>query len=107
MAAAMAVIAIPEMRKRGYPDWLSGGLVASGGGLAMLIPPSIILLLYGIVTETSIVALFFAGVIPGLLLAVGNAVSVMGIAWWLKLPRSRFDAKRIWPETLGAVPALW
>ncbi|MGQ0543784.1 MAG: TRAP transporter large permease subunit, partial [Betaproteobacteria bacterium] len=106
MAAAMAVIAVPEMRKRGYPDWLSGGLVATAGGIAMLIPPSIILILYGIVTETSIVSLFFAGVIPGLLLALGNALSVMGIAWWLKLPRSTFEAKRVWPETLGAAPAL-
>ncbi|MGQ0525215.1 MAG: TRAP transporter large permease subunit, partial [Betaproteobacteria bacterium] len=49
MAAAMSVIAIPEMRKRGYPDWLSSGLVATAGGIAMLIPPSIILILYGIV----------------------------------------------------------
>ena len=55
MAAAMSVIAIPEMRKRGYPDWLSGGLVATAGGIAILIPPSIILLIYGIVTETSVV----------------------------------------------------
>jgi len=106
MAAAMSVIAIPEMRKRGYPDWLSGGLVATAGGIAMLIPPSIILILYGIVTETSIVRLFFAGVIPGLLLAVANGLSVMGIAAWLKLPRSRFDRSRIWPETRGALPAL-
>ena len=72
MAAAMSVIAIPEMRKRGYPDWLSGGLVATAGGIAILIPPSIPLLIYGIVTETSVVRLFFAGVIPGLLLALGN-----------------------------------
>ena len=106
MAAAMSVIAIPEMRKRGYPDWLSAGLVATAGGIAMLIPPSIILILYGIVTETSIVRLFFAGVIPGLMLAAGNALSVMGIAWWLKLPRGKFDRSRIWPETLGALPAL-
>ncbi len=106
MAAAMSVIAIPEMRKRGYPDWLSGGLVATAGGIAMLIPPSIILILYGIVTETSIVRLFFAGVIPGLLLAVGNALSVMGIAAWLKLPRGKFDRSRLWPETRGALPAL-
>ena len=69
MAAAMSVIAIPEMRKRGYPDWLSAGLVATAGGIAMLIPPSIILLLYGIVTETSVARLFFAGIIPGLMLA--------------------------------------
>jgi C4-dicarboxylate transporter DctM subunit len=106
MAAAMSVIAIPEMRKRGYPDWLSGGLVATAGGIAMLIPPSIILILYGIVTETSIVRLFFAGVIPGLLLALGNALSVMGIAWWLKLPRGKFDRQRIWPESRAALPAL-
>jgi len=106
MAAAMAVIAIPEMKKRGYPDWLSGGLVATAGGIAMLIPPSIILILYGIVTETSIVRLFFAGVIPGLMLAIGNAVSVMGIAWWIKLPRGKFDRNRLWPETRGALPAL-
>ncbi|MGH8739940.1 MAG: TRAP transporter large permease [Burkholderiales bacterium] len=106
MAAAMSVIAIPEMRARGYPDWLSAGLVATAGGIAMLIPPSIILILYGIVTETSIVSLFFAGVIPGLMLALGNALSVMGLATWLKLPRGKFDPKRLWPETLGALPAL-
>jgi C4-dicarboxylate transporter DctM subunit len=106
MAAAMSVIAIPEMRKRGYPDWLSAGLVATAGGIAMLIPPSIILLLYGIVTETSVVRLFFAGIIPGLMLAVGNALTVMIIAWRLKLPRGKFDRRRIWPEFKGAAPAL-
>src|ERR687892_1656332 len=88
MAAAMSVIAIPEMKKRGYPDWLSGGLVATAGGIAILIPPSIPLLIYGIVTETSVVRLFFAGVIPGLLLALGNVIAIIGIALWLKLPRS-------------------
>jgi C4-dicarboxylate transporter DctM subunit len=106
MAAAMSVIAIPEMRKRGYPDWLSAGLVATAGGIAMLIPPSIILLLYGIVTETSVVRLFFAGIIPGLMLALGNALTVMIIAWRLKLPRGKFDRRRIWPEFKGAAPAL-
>jgi C4-dicarboxylate transporter DctM subunit len=106
MAAAMSVIAIPEMRKRGYPDWLSGGLVATAGGIAMLIPPSIILLVYGIVTETSIVELFFAGVIPGLLLALGNALSVIVIALLIKLPRGTFEARRAWTEFKGAAPAL-
>jgi C4-dicarboxylate transporter DctM subunit len=107
MAAAMSVIAIPEMRKRGYPDWLSGGLVATAGGIAMLIPPSIILLIYGIVTETSIVELFFAGVVPGLLLALANALSVIAIALYLKLPRSKFQGgARIWSEFKGAAPAL-
>ncbi|HSA68140.1 MAG TPA: TRAP transporter large permease [Burkholderiales bacterium] len=107
MAAAMSVIAIPEMKKRGYPDWLSGGLVATAGGIAMLIPPSIILLIYGIVTETSIVSLFFAGILPGLLLALGNIFSVVLIALYLKLPRGgRFDGRRLWREFLGAAPAL-
>ena len=106
MAAAMSVIAIPEMRKRGYPDWFSGGLVATAGGIAMLIPPSIILILFGIVTETSIVKLFFAGVIPGLLLALGNALSVILIAWLIKLPRGTFDGRRLWVEFKGAAPAL-
>ena len=106
MAAAMSVIAIPEMRKRGYPDWLAGGLVATAGGIAMLIPPSIILLIYGIVTETSVARLFFAGIIPGLMLALGNAITVVGIAWYLKLPRGKFDRRQLWPETKGALPAL-
>ena len=106
MAAAMSVIAIPEMRKRGYPDWLSAGLVATAGGIAMLIPPSIILLIYGLVTETSVARLFFAGIIPGLMLALGNIFTVMGIAIYLKLPRGTFDRRRILPETLGALPAL-
>src|SRR5690606_17304162 len=106
MAAAMSVIAIPEMTKRGYPAWLAGGLVATAGGIAMLIPPSIILIIYGIITETSIVELFFAGIIPGLLLALGNALSVILIAMWLKLPRTKFDRSRLWPETKGALPAL-
>ncbi len=106
MAAAMSVIAIPEMRKRGYPDWLSAGLVATAGGIAMLIPPSIILLLYGIVTETSVARLFFAGIIPGLMLALGNIITVVLIAIYLKLPRGTFDVRRIWPETMKALPAL-
>jgi C4-dicarboxylate transporter DctM subunit len=107
MAAAMSVIAIPEMKKRGYPDWLSGGLVATAGGIAILIPPSIPLLIYGIVTETSVVRLFFAGVVPGLMLALGNIISVIVIALWLKLPRSgRFEAARVVRESKGALPAL-
>jgi C4-dicarboxylate transporter DctM subunit len=106
MAAAMSVIAIPEMRKRGYPDWLAAGLVATAGGIAMLIPPSIILLLYGIVTETSVVKLFFAGVIPGLMLAAGNILTVIAIALYLKLPRGKFNKKELWPATRGALPAL-
>jgi len=107
MAAAMSVIAIPEMKKRGYPDWLSGGLVATAGGIAILIPPSIPLLIYGLVTETSVVRLFFAGVIPGLMLALGNIITVIIIAVWLKLPRGEaFDVRRVLRESKAALAAL-
>jgi C4-dicarboxylate transporter DctM subunit len=105
-AAAMSVIAIPEMKKRGYPDWLSSGIVAGNGGIAILIPPSIILILYGIVTETSIVRLFFAGIIPGLLLALTSIVTVMIISFRIKLPRGTFSWARLGSEFMGALPGL-
>jgi C4-dicarboxylate transporter DctM subunit len=105
-AAAMSVIAIPEMKKRGYPDWLSSGIVAGNGGIAILIPPSIPLVLYGIVTETSIVKLFFAGVIPGLLLALTSIIAVMIISFRVKLPRGSFGLARLWHEFVGALPGL-
>lgn len=68
-AAAMGSMGIPEMRKRGYSGGLAGGLIAAGGTLGILIPPSITFILYGIVAEQSIGKLFIAGVIPGILLA--------------------------------------
>jgi C4-dicarboxylate transporter DctM subunit len=106
MAAAMSVIAVPEMIKRGYPPWVAAGLVATSGGIAILIPPSIPLILYGVVSETSVVRLFFAGVIPGLMLAAANVLAIVALAWWLKLPRGKFDARRIAPAALGALPGL-
>jgi C4-dicarboxylate transporter DctM subunit len=106
MAAAMSVIAIPEMLKRGYPPWVAAGLVATSGGIAILIPPSIPLILYGIVTETSVVDLFFAGVIPGLLLALANVVAIVWLAYRLKLERGKFDPARLWPATKAALPAF-
>lgn len=68
-AATMSAIAVPEMRKYGYADKLSLGVVASAGTLAVIIPPSIVLILYGILTETSIGRLFVAGFVPGILTA--------------------------------------
>jgi C4-dicarboxylate transporter DctM subunit len=106
MAAAMSVIAIPEMIKRGYPPWLASGVVAASGGIAMLIPPSIILVLYGIVTDTSIVRLFFAGVVPGLCLALSNIVSMLVLAWFLKLPRGKLDLRAAASAGKLALPAL-
>lgn len=75
-AATMSAIAVPEMRKYGYADRLSLGVVASAGTLAVMIPPSIILILYGVLTETSIGRLFVAGFIPGLMTAVAYVVAI-------------------------------
>lgn len=67
-AAAIGTVLIPEMTKRGYDKLFSVGLIATAGGLGILIPPSVPLVVYGMVTETSIAALFAAGGIAGLLL---------------------------------------
>lgn len=66
-AATMARVALPPMRRYGYADSLACGVVAAGGTLGILIPPSVILVLYGIMTQQSIGTLFIAGIIPGLL----------------------------------------
>ncbi len=65
-AATMAAVALPEMRKRKYSDTLASGAVAAGGSLGMLIPPSVVLIVYGVLTEISIDKLFVAAIIPGL-----------------------------------------
>jgi len=69
-AATMATIALPEMRRHNYSPELATGVVAAGGSLGILIPPSVIFIIYGIMTEQSIGKLFAAGILPGLLLAI-------------------------------------
>jgi C4-dicarboxylate transporter DctM subunit len=65
--ATMARVSMPEMRRFGYQDGFAAGTIAAGGTLGILIPPSVIMVLYGLMTETSIGALFAAGFIPGVL----------------------------------------
>jgi C4-dicarboxylate transporter DctM subunit len=106
MSAAMGVIAYPEMIKRGYPKWMSAGVIACGGGIALLIPPSITLILFGVLTEENIVKLFFAGVTPGIMLAISDAIIIVGVAWYLKLPSGQFSMRVLAKATIGALPAL-
>ena len=75
-AATMGAITIPEMRKYGYNDSLSTASVAAGGALGVLIPPSVIFIVYGVATEQSIGKLFIAGIIPGLLLMVAYMLTI-------------------------------
>jgi len=77
-AAAMGRIAIPEMLRRGYDKGLSAGTVAAAGTIGSMIPPSILLLLYGIFAEVPISKLFIAGIGPGLLTAVMYSIMIMG-----------------------------
>jgi C4-dicarboxylate transporter DctM subunit len=75
-AVTMTSIALPEMRKNHYSDRLSTGILAAGGNLGFMIPPSIAFVIYGIITETSIGQLFIAGVLPGILLAIAFCIAI-------------------------------
>ena len=80
--AALATILLPMMRKQGYPMHTSAGLVASGGIIAPIIPPSMPFVIYGVTTNTSISLLFLSGIVPGLIMAIG-----LIIAWKVELRR--------------------
>ncbi|MEM1163105.1 MAG: TRAP transporter large permease, partial [Pseudomonadota bacterium] len=106
MAAAMGLVSYPEMIKRGYPKWMAAGVIATGGGIAILIPPSITLILYGVLTEQSITKLFFAGVAPGVMLAISDAVIVLTMAALIGLPASKFSLRELGQAFIEAFPAL-
>lgn len=80
-AATMGKIAIPEMKRYNYDDTLATGSVASAGTLGVMIPPSTVFIIYGILTENSIGKLFIAGVLPGLLLAFLMMITVAILCW--------------------------
>lgn len=69
-AATMATVGLPEMKRYGYANELATGSVASGGGLGMIMPPSVVLIVYGVLTEQSIGALFVAGIIPAIIVTI-------------------------------------
>jgi C4-dicarboxylate transporter, DctM subunit len=73
-AATIGVVALPALNRGGYRPEFSGGMIAAGGTLGILIPPSIAMIVFGIITEQSIAALFMSGVVPGILLAIVFAI---------------------------------
>jgi tripartite ATP-independent transporter DctM subunit len=81
-AATMATVALPEMKRYGYDMKLATGTVAAGGSLGILIPPSVIFIIYGIMTQQSIGKLFIAGIVPGIILA---GLFILTIYIWAKL----------------------
>ena len=76
-AATMSKVAMPSMRRFGYSDSLATGSIAAGGTLGILIPPSVVLIIFGLLTEADIGKLFLAGIIPGVVGIIGYLVAVM------------------------------
>ena len=105
-AATFSKVAYPSMRRYGYKDSLATGAIASGGTLGILIPPSVIMVLYGIMTEQNIGKLFAAGILPGIVLTVMLCLAVSWITWRDPLagpPGERHD----WAERLSALRNVW
>ena len=75
-AATMATVGLPEMKRYNYSDELASGSVASGGGLGMIMPPSVVLIVYGVLTEESIGKLFVAGIMPAILVTILFIISI-------------------------------
>lgn len=92
--AALATILLPMMKRQGYPMHTSAGLIASGGIIAPIIPPSMPFVIYGVTTNTSISALFLSGIVPGIFMGIGLIV-----AWKLQL--RRIDLPQGEPLPLG------
>ncbi len=105
-AATMTKIALPEMRKAGYDDGLATGSIAAGGSLGILIPPSIILVIYAAIAEQSVPKLFAAALIPGLVLT-GIYIVVALIVAHLKPDYAPTVANVTWKERLDALRQPW
>lgn len=104
-AATIGTVAIPQIEERGYNERLFLGTVAAGGTLGILIPPSINLILYGLLTDTSVPELYLAGFIPGLLLALMFMATVVVLC----LLKPEWGGQRIqasWAERIAVLPAL-
>lgn len=105
-AATMSKVAMPQMRRFNYSDQLSTASIAAGGTLGILIPPSVILVIYGILTETSIGKLFMAGVLPGLL---GILLYLLAVRWtvWNNPKAGPAGTRAPWSIRFSALRDVW
>jgi C4-dicarboxylate transporter DctM subunit len=105
-AATMSKVAYPEMRKLGYSEALASGSIAAGGTLGILIPPSVVMVVYAILTEQSIGKMFAAGILPGLLAIAFYLLAVKWTIW--RNPDAGPPGRRMtWPERFGALRDVW
>jgi len=105
-AATMTRVALPEMRRFGYGDGIATGVIAAGGTLGILIPPSVVLAVYGFITEQDIGKLFVAGVIPGILAITLHLVTIQLLGVWRPGVVPKGEALP-WRERWQAVRGVW
>jgi tripartite ATP-independent transporter DctM subunit len=105
-AATMARVAMPPMRKYGYRDTLATATIAAGGTLGILIPPSVIMVIYGLMTETSINQLFAAGFLPGV---IGMLFYLAAVQWtvWRDPSTGPSGVRTAWRERLRTLRGVW
>lgn len=105
-AATMSKVAMPSMRKYGYSDALATGSIAAGGTLGILIPPSVVLVIYGILAEQNIGKLFIAGILPGLLAVFCYLAAVFV---FVRIdPKAGPRGERVsWHERIAALGEVW
>ena len=105
-ASVMSNVAMPHMRRSGYSEELASGAIAVGATLDLLIPPSGIMVIYGIATETSIAKLLIAGVMPGVVLGIFLALTI--IIWVTIRPSHAPATERVsWPERWRSLFHIW
>jgi len=106
-AATIGSFAIPEMLKRNYEKGLATGCVAASGGLALLIPPSVALILYGVVGDESVGKLFLAGIVPGVVLAILMMGYILVVALLRPDMAPRAAEKITWSMRFTALGRIW
>jgi len=106
MVATMSHVAVPQMRRAGYDERLALGAVVAGGTLGILIPPSVMLIFYGLTAVQSIPKLFAAGFVPGLLLAALQ-IGVVKVATWIAPHWAPVSPRAPWRERLKASVGMW
>lgn len=105
-AATMSQVALPEMRRYRYSDALSTGTLAAGGTLGILIPPSVILVIYAVYTEQSIGHLFLAAIVPGIIATIGYMI-VVGIYVRISPDAGPAAPRASWHERFASLKEIW
>ena len=107
-AMVFAKVSVPEMRRHGYDAKLSYGLVSASGAIGMMIPPSLLAVIYALITEMSIGRLLMGGIGPGLVLAFWLGIGFIGILYIRpQLGPSTTGESATWKERFTSLPKLW